>query len=316
MKNPILGWMGALLMLGLPAVGGACGSNPTGQETPADTLLPSLSGDYLGQTPPGTTFQRFAPGVVPSDQHSGVTLSPDGREILWTDGNGIMATERVRDRWTVPTYLPFSGASGLLAYDDVPVISPDNGKLFFLSQRTVPFSTENLEHIWVAERTSSGWSEPTPLSPVVNSTPGIHWQFSLTISGTLYFGAYDGERHRIFSAQHEDGGYLSPDPVTAINEFSDVVCPFIAPDESYLIFKKIHRDQPGGPFIPDDYFISFKGNHGQWSVPQALEGFPDMMTSFVTRDGGFVFAQEFWASAQVIDEFRPPPSQRRPHGVP
>jgi hypothetical protein len=44
-----------------------------------------LTGDYLGQTPPGDIPVIFAPGIISSeDQEHGVpAFSPDGKEVFW-----------------------------------------------------------------------------------------------------------------------------------------------------------------------------------------------------------------------------------------
>jgi hypothetical protein len=48
--------------------------------------LPKLAGPYLGQKPPGTTPERFAPEIIPDHffPHSRLIISPDGKRIYWT----------------------------------------------------------------------------------------------------------------------------------------------------------------------------------------------------------------------------------------
>jgi hypothetical protein len=204
-----------------------------------------------------------------------------------------MYTRQLEGHWTAPELVSFSGQSTELRYDDVPVVSPDNRRLFFLSKRPVGYASPNDENIWYVERTPTGWSEPVPLPQAVNSVPGIHWQVSVANNGTVYFSAGD----RIHYSRNVDGVYTAPEPLEAINAFGSLTCPFIAPDESYLIFTRIVH--PVGRL-----YISFRGADGQWLPPQTLDGIPEP-TSFVSRDGEFLFANHHWISASVLDDLRP-----------
>jgi hypothetical protein len=48
--------------------------------------FPVLEGSYLGQKPPGTTPEVFAPGIISVQEnfeHSAAVFSPDGSEVYW-----------------------------------------------------------------------------------------------------------------------------------------------------------------------------------------------------------------------------------------
>jgi hypothetical protein len=270
---------------------------------------------YLGQTPPGREFVRFAPSIVPEDMYHSVTVSPDGREIYWADiQHGLTVTRFEDGHWTAPEVLPFSVVTGMqpwLSWDDAPVVSPDNRKLFFNSLRACGSGPGGERwNFWVSERTGSGWSEPVPLPDVINSaTGGIHWQISVSGLGTLAFGKTiqdtEGAPFSILCSRLVDGVYTTPEPVDVVNNFSLAVCPFIAPDESYLIFNRIGRAPDDQHYMSVGYYICFKGGDGQWLAPQALPGFPENESSFVTRDGHYVFCKAYWASTEIIEDLRP-----------
>jgi len=298
----------ACLLALLPAIA-ACQSHAADPGTAAQSFIPALSGDYLGQAPPGTALVRFAPGIVPEDMYNSVTVSPDGREIFWTDRHrGIMVTRRIEDRWTTPALVSFSGglASGGETEDNAPVVSPDNTRLFFNSLRRYASNPDGGWRFWYAERTASGWSAPQPMPEVINSTGGIHWQASVAASGTFYFGVFStaggAARTSIYYSRLVNGSYAAPEPLSAINSVAQAICPFIAPDESYIIFNKLAADGQ----MPEGYYVSFKGGDGQWLAPQRLSQLPaGEVSSFVTRDGRYVFSKAYWASAQVIEDLRP-----------
>lgn len=249
--------------------------------------------EYFGQTPPGRTLRPFAQNIIGNWNHAEVTVSPDGQEIYWTSSAAIKFSKLQNGSWTTPQVVSFSGQGTENYYDDVPVVSPDNTKLFFLSKRPIGYATNGRERIWYVNRTATGWSEPIPLPQNVNSTLDIHWQLSITNDGTIYFGAFGG----IFYTHFINGVYTNPEPLQVINNFGNVTCPFIAPDESYLIFGKIVEGR-------GTLYITFKNANGQWLQPQSLNNIREV-TSFVSRDGKYLFALFNWISAEIIDDLKP-----------
>ena len=251
--------------------------------------------EYLGQTPPGRDLKPFAPNIIGNWNHAEVTVSANGQEIYWTNRTSIYYTKLQNNSWTAPQIVTFSGKGTSNYYDDVPIVSPDNKKLFFLSQRAISYSSSNKENIWYVNRTSNGWSEPIPLPLIVNSTPGIHWQVSIANNGNLYFGAIT-DSMRIFVSPFIDGEYTKPEPLNSINKFGNVTCPFISPDESYMIFTKVIDGYPSS-------YIIFKGKDGKWLTPNTLSVI--RTTSFVSRDGKYLFSFFNWISAEILEDYRP-----------
>ncbi|UCC45173.1 MAG: PD40 domain-containing protein, partial [Candidatus Zixiibacteriota bacterium] len=191
--------------------------------------FPNLSGPYLGQEPPGKEFQPFAPGMGFGDILNAPTFSPDGDEAYWATRNGIVVSKMAEGRWTEPAFVSFSGTGNRPFYDDAPVISPDNKRLYFTSRRPISYQTPNQYHIWYVERTSLGWSEPRPLPEIINSTPGLeHWQLSISDSGTLYFSVFKENGHVIHFSNLADGEYTVPKQLDAVSSFGMTKCPFIA----------------------------------------------------------------------------------------
>jgi len=290
----------------------ATNGNGTGYGSPY-TIYPSSTNHqwaYLGQTPPGRELLPFAKNIIGTWRHGEVTVSPDGQEIYWPTMRSILYTKIENGRWTTPATVSFSGGGsprGDVPYDDNPVVSPDNKKIFFTSLRPTGYSSPSQENIWYAERTSTGWGEPKPLPRNVNSLPYLHWQISITNDGAVYFGA----NYKIYVTRFVNGAYSDPEEVPVANRFGDVMLPFIAPDESYLIFTKVTDGRPSG-------YISFKDNKEQWLLPkpmplvsfkdnkgQSRPSFPLGGTLFITRDGKYIFSYFHWISAEILEDLRP-----------
>ena len=75
-----------------------------------------ITGDWLGQAPPGDQAKLFAPGIVSNGWYTrDLAVTPDGDEIYFTvmlpnfQFSSILVTRRVDGVWTDPEVAPFSG---------------------------------------------------------------------------------------------------------------------------------------------------------------------------------------------------------------
>jgi Tol biopolymer transport system component len=279
---------------------------------------PLLSGPYLGQRTPGTTPQVFAPGIISTEAQEGsCVFTSDGRQFWFvrrgSSSDGIFATEMVDGAWTPPRLASFS--AGKLDWDFV--LAPDDRSMFIASARSVADGgpPQKNYRIWLSEKSDDAWSLPLLLPPLVNS--GAHDSFpSVSTDGTLYFfsrragGQGEGD---IYRAELSGGVYARVERLgQQINTPHDEVDPFIAPDESYLIFCS---NKPGGAGSYDIY-ISFRAADGSWSPSIAMgSGINTERTEYipyVTRDGRFLFFTSdlpghrdiYWMDASVIETLR------------
>lgn len=269
--------------------------------SPSPQQFPELKGPYFGQNPPGNEPKIFAPDIVNSSEHSSISVSSDGKEIYWGLEGNIWMTKLEKDKWIMPEIVSFSRNDKI--HLDVPFLSPDNRKMFFTLQPVDDSQSRNNDQIWFVERIANGWSEPQPVSSNVNSTK-LHWQFSVSNSGTLYFSGlkedgFGGDD--IYYSQLLNGKYTEPINLgSTINSENNEIHPFIAPDESYIIFCQ-----------EDEYifYISFKGKDGQWSQPKSLGQSISGNCPIISPDGKYLFyvAHEiqWWVSAKFIEELRP-----------
>jgi ankyrin repeat protein len=267
--------------------------------------FPVLTGPYLGQAPPAAGQVPFARGIV-INNHGVVVMSSDGLEMYWSSppspgaqgvGNRIIVTTLRDGRWTAPAAAPFS--CDLPYSDGQPFVSPDNKKLFFQSTRPTTPSGQPGNNIWFVERTPTGWSAPRLLDSEINDMVP-QWQFSVSRTGTFCFAG--NATTDIYFSRYENGKYSKPVSAgPAINTPDVEACPFLAPDESYLIFSRVSGPARG-------YFISYRLKDGSWSQPAALKQLRAQPTSFVSPDGKYIFfgyESGFWAPAAFIEELRP-----------
>lgn len=249
---------------------------------PAASCLPAqeattLRGPYFGQLPPGENPVLFAPEFLrePGEYHATVVFSPDGTEAFWSPmpGHGrntTLVSHLVDGVWTTPQYTDFGLDAGVTEV----TLSPDGSRIFFLSrqrlegERPGTANRDSPERIWYAPRTPDGVGTPRLMPETITSLP-THWQFSVAATGNLYFssrGAAPAGTGDIYVARLVDGAYVDAQPLgPTINSGIAETCPFVAPDESYLIFTRHDRNN----YNPD-LFISYRGHDGSWTEARRL----------------------------------------------
>ena len=210
---------------------------------------------------------------------------------FWT----IVVSHWAQGRWGTPSVAEFSGQ-----YRDAdPFITPDGLKLYFISDRPVAGKTQRDLDIWVMEKLGTGWGEPKNLGAPISS-PGDEWFPTVTMDGTLYFGSdREGGKGRtdLYRSRLVNGKYATPENLgeainTEFNEFE----PFIAPDESYLIFMAAGRPDSLGS---GDLYLSHRRN-GAWTKAVNLgEGINSSgfeISPKVSPDGKYFF----WTSTRGL----------------
>ena len=265
-----------------------------------------LEGPYLGQEPPGSTPEVFAPGIVTTERFEyGATFTPDLEELYF-----IRATGEGRNR----EFVAFKNEGGQWVETVIsraigqPLISPD-GITMHLGRRYL-------------ERTTDGWSEVQELDQSFNEENRFIMRMSSSENGTYFFDTFDENNpdfplrySRLVNGEREAPKELSE----VINSGSQMAHPFIAPDESYLIWDAI-RDEGFGD---SDIYISFRDKDGEWGSPLNLGDKINTAgwdaAASVTPDGKFIFFHRttrsddseqlpntdiYWVSADIIEELR------------
>lgn len=213
---------------------------------------------------------KFMPGVVSDDGAFGLTLSPDGAHALWVKSGGtrerlvIMEMRKLNGIWQAPSVAPFSGAAG---WNDIdPMFSPDGRTLIFQSNRPVPDRPARKGFdIYAVERGAQGWGPVRHLGHDINSDESES-SAAIAANGNIYFmKAAPGMQSDLWVSELRDGHYGAPRNLgLPINTAARESNPYVAPDESYLVFFSAATldDRP-------DLFISFR-TKGQWGAPRRL----------------------------------------------
>jgi len=245
---------------------------------------------------PTDTPLVFGQGVISTNDYEfAITFSPKMEEIYFTrrkaeERNNIFVTKLVDGQWTEPEIAFFSSDE---TWDFEPHINPKGDILYFGTNRslndTIPSSGL---HEWHLKKIKDGWSQPMLLEEL-NRERFIMY-VTAADNGNLYFnseekGADPKDELSIYYTINQKGKYTDYIKMgKGINSGSMIAHPFIAPDESYLIFD---GERPSG-YGDCDLYISFNEN-GVWTQSYNLG--PEVnteqceMTPSVSPDGKYLF---------------------------
>lgn len=277
--------------------------------------FPVLKGDYLGQPLPGDTPVVFARGIVSTDhlEHSAPRFSPDGTEVFWeivrlpivegVSGKMILTMQHTENGWSKPTETK-----------NFPVFTSD-GKRFYFSALTKPSKNNMSTKKQKDSENLANYIHLLARFPELKYTRGL----SIANNRNIYFmshleGPFNGIG--IYRSEFINGEYTKPEPLpSSINEAGFLNwTPFIAPDESYLLFSSNRNDpeNDGG-----DLYISLHLIDGSWTKPVNLgeainspgqERFPMLSTDgkqlFFTRPTPEYHQDVFWVSAAIIENIK------------
>ena len=294
----------SLVLLGILLSLQAC---KTDTERTKDTNKPLTENTYLGQKPPGLTAIPFAPGMVSTEiyEYDGA-FTPDLKAFYFIrrgEENKNSAFYEYKYNEANSEWEKSEIASPWIGR---PVISPD-GETMHLGDRYL-------------KRTESGWSELQNLEPPTISNDSMYiMRLSASANGTYYFDTYKENDSmfpirysRLINGKHEEPKALPK----AINTGSFLSHPFIAPDESYLLFDAKRE----GGFGDSDIYISFKQKDGTWgngiNLGDKINTDAWEASASITPDGKYLFFSRnvgsdayenvdvFWVDAKDIMELK------------
>jgi Tol biopolymer transport system component len=246
----------------------------------------------------------FEEGVISvGDYESHADFSVGGDTLMFVKSNPdvskwtICYSIKKNGKWSTPEVSSFSGQY----MDADPYFTPDGKSLLFISNRPLKDGdpAKSDMDIWKIGKTKSGWGKPMRMGDVINSDKSEYYP-TMAKNGTLYFGSRrNGGKGNadIWKSELVKGEYLPPINLgEGINTDGSEFEPYIAPDESYLIFMAARPDD----LQFADLYISYNKD-GVWTKAEKLpEPFNSPVTEFspkVTKDGKYFF----FASARNVN---------------
>ncbi|MGB3150360.1 MAG: hypothetical protein WBB27_06815 [Maribacter sp.] len=268
-----------------------------------DNNTPSIKNQYLGQKPPGLTPIPFAPGLVSTEiyEYDGA-FSKDMKAFYFIRRGEENKKSAFYEYKYNETNWKWEKSEMASPWIGRPVIAPD-GKTMHLGDSYL-------------KRTESVWSELQKLEPPTVSNDSMYiMRLSSSANGTYYFDTYKENDStypirysRVINGKHEEPKALPK----SLNTGTFLSHPFIAPDESYLLFDA-ERENGFGEF---DIYISFKQKDGTWgdgiNLGDKINTNAWEASASITPDGKYLFFSRnvgsddfenvdiFWVDAEVI----------------
>jgi hypothetical protein len=268
-----------------------------------DNNIPTIKNPYLGQKPPGLKPIPFAPGLVSTDLYEvNSAFTPDMKAFYFIRRGEELKKSAFYEYKYNATNGKWEKSEIASPWIGRPVIAPD-GQTMHLGDRYL-------------KRTESGWSELQKLEPPTVSNDSMYiMRLSSSTNGTYYFDTYK-ENDSTFPIRYSrliDGKHEEPKALPkAINKGTFLSHPFIAPDESYLLFDA----QRENGFGESDIYISFKQSDGTWgdgiNLGDKINTNAWEASASITPDGKYLFFSRnvgsedfenvdiFWVDAEVI----------------
>jgi hypothetical protein len=226
---------------------------------------PFAKGPYLGQTPPGSTAQVFAPGLIsdvrPKTWEAFGTFSMDGNTFCFHQNRGVFITENTDQGWTVPKRIDIIRENHPSAWS--PCLSPDANTIYFSIGNA---RVDGPGGILRCNRTAGGWAIPQRLGPPLSSE-SWEFTFSLAANNNIYIASGRGVQQQectLWFIPFRDSTW---DPAEHISLNHQAADPGIAPDESFMVFTAINLPRGYGN---RDLYLTLRLPDGTWSKPRNL----------------------------------------------
>ncbi|MBN2415474.1 PD40 domain-containing protein [bacterium] len=254
----------------------------------------TLTGPYLGQTPPGTTPEKFAPGIVSTDDHveMGCTWSADGKTFCFgrsetpdmSSNWSIWEISEKKDGWSDPAALPFCGV-----YRDVaPSFARGGNTLIFFRMDNGENKTRMGSRI--VDREGETWGEPR----------FFHEGYCLNTNDFHVFYFTTDRREKtskdIAVMTRENGFFSEPANVPGeLNSPEWEAHAVISPDGQYILFDRV-----------ESAYVSFLRDDGTWGP--GIDTGRKLRIPCISPEGKYIFFESggdiWWVDAGCIEALK------------
>lgn len=223
---------------------------------------------YLGQKPPASIPQLFAPSLVNTSAiEINTVYNSSFTELFFTriiDGSFVIHHSQLNNgNWTTPSPIQlFTGKATSVAID--PSITQDGNTMYFLGIGPTDHSKGAKPDIYSSQKIAGKWQLATKVGYAVSTEEYAESYPVVVADGSLYFTSDRpgsiGKRD-IFRAQSLGNGKFDT-PVNIgpeVNSDANQRSTYVSPDESFLITGNTYTEENG-------FAVSFKKDN-KWQTP-------------------------------------------------
>jgi hypothetical protein len=263
---------------------------------------------YMSEHKPGKKPVIFCHKIISTDDHDeyGIHFSSDAKTLYFVrrlkDGPMIMQSGQGLYGWTKPRKILFKDEFALRE----SCFTTDEKKLLLVHS----LKNGQADGLYISTKESGNWSIPERLTDSLLG-PEIG-SLSVSQKGNVFYSGKTKEKDLsdILITEYRNKQYMPPwNPGSHINTGYQEKDPFIAPDESYLLFCS---DRPGG-YGGTDLYISTRATDGQWgpaiNLGPSVNTARDEGAPYMSPDGQYLFFSRekngnkdiYWVSSRAIE---------------
>ena len=269
----------------------------------AKAKFPKLTTKYVDSKLPGKGPVPFSSGIISLEstrEHGPLSFSADFKTVCWIDDqrrkggiNKCFIMNKKNGVWGKPEVV--------LKKIKSPFISPDGKRIYFMAKRrsSEGHLAKDNDIYYIIRKEHDQWSDWINPGSAVN-TENNESYVSVTRDNTIYFE----NDNQIFRSRLVDGKYQPKERISSLLSKNQTIRgPFIASDESYLLFKSNK-----GRF---DLFISFHKPDDTWTSPVNLGKKIGLKSLFlyptITPDNKYMIYNVYdlgyvWENIEIIKE--------------
>ena len=285
----------------------------TKKQKSKDSDAPITEETYLGQKPPGSIPEIFAPGIISINGRSdnGISFSPDLDEIYFSamkkdEDDVIYISKLENNKWTNPKKANFT--KGKKDGEMHPFVTANGKRIYFTAHNsfTEDHDVDADSKIWYVNRLENSWSNAIKLESPINDDEVFY--SNRAKNGDLFYTNFS--KRKTYYAPNKNGKYPEVHEVGIVG-----VHAFIAPSQDYIVANLRNKEDEERK---SDIYVYFKEKDGTWSKPINLgntvnSNFAETCPS-ITPDGKYLFfgryneegglSNFYWVSTEIISKLK------------
>ena len=286
----------------------------TKKQKSKDSDAPITEETYLGQKPPGSIPEIFAPGIISINGRSdnGISFSPDLDEIYFSankkdEDPDVYFSKLERKKWTTIKKANFT--KGKKDGEMHPFVTADGKRIYFTAHNsfTEDHDVDADSKIWYVNRLENSWSNAIKLESPINDDEVFY--SNRAKNGDLFYTNFS--KRKMYYASNKNNKY--PEVQEVEIEFG--LHGFISPSQDFLVVNARNKKDDERK---SDIYVYFKEKDGTWSKPINLgntvnSNFAETCPS-ITPDGKYLFfgryneegglSNFYWVSTEIISKLK------------